>query len=141
MTELIVSCIFVFLFSLLMFSNVSLRLKNNSLVSKNLQIAIDRNIFAERLLEEINSSETKSVENTDGFLKFVSQSRDWAFDYIEDVQKAIAIFINQIEPEIEYFDEYGVVGDAYPHYPSMKKISDAYKELKKLIPDDYGKLE
>lgn len=141
MIELIVFTIFVFLFCLLLFNNVSLKLKNNSLVQKNLQIAIDRNIFAERLLEEINSSEEKSIENTDGFLKFVSQSRDWAFEYIEDVQKAIDVFIKDIEPEIEYFDEYGVVGDAYPHYPSMKKISDSYKELKKLIPDDYGKID
>ena len=42
---------------------------------------------------------------------------------------------------IKYFDEYGVVGSAYPHYYSMKKISSAYKELKGLLPEDYGKLE
>jgi hypothetical protein len=35
-----------------------------------------------------------------------------------------------------YFDEYGLVGDAYPHYHSMKKISAAYKDLKKLLPEE-----
>jgi hypothetical protein len=28
---------------------------------------------------------------------------------------------------------------AQPNYNSMKKISEAYKELKKIMPDDYGK--
>lgn len=141
MIDLIIFSIFIVSFCSLAFYSINLKVKNITLTKKNLQLAIDRNIFADKLLEEIRISETKSVENTDGFLKFVSQSRDWAFDYIENVQKTIGLFISDIEPEIAYFDEYGVVGDAYPHYHSMKKISAAYKELKKLIPDDYGKLE
>lgn len=72
----------------------------------------------------------------ENFIKFLSDSRDWAFEYIEDVQTQLETFIRDIEPEIMYFDEYGVVGDAYPHYHSMKKISSAYKELKKLLPEE-----
>jgi hypothetical protein len=30
---------------------------------------------------------------------------------------------------------------AQPNYNSMKKISGAYKELKKLLPEDYGKID
>ena len=72
----------------------------------------------------------------ENFIKFLSDSRDWAFEYIEDVQKQLEIFVKDIEPEIMYFDEYGIVGDAYPHYHSMKKISSAYKDLKKLLPEE-----
>ena len=72
----------------------------------------------------------------ENFIKFLSDSRDWAFEYIEDVQKQLETFIRDIEPEIMYFDEYGIVGDAYPHYHSMKKISAAYKDLKKLLPEE-----
>ena len=72
----------------------------------------------------------------ENFIKFLSDSRDWAFEYIEDVQKQLETFIRDIEPEIMYFDEYGIVGDAYPHYHSMKKISSAYKDLKKLLPEE-----
>jgi alpha-L-fucosidase len=72
----------------------------------------------------------------ENFIKFLSDSRDWAFEYIEDVQKQLEEFIRDVEPEIMYFDEYGVVGDAYPHYHSMKKISSAYKDLKKLLPEE-----
>lgn len=72
----------------------------------------------------------------ENFIKFLSDSRDWAYEYIQDVQNGLEKFINEIEPEIAYFDEYGLVGDAYPHYHSMKKISAEYKELKKLLPTE-----
>jgi alpha-L-fucosidase len=86
-------------------------------------------------------SKTEKDRANEDFLKFISDSRDWAYQYIEDTQAKINNFINDIEPEISYFDEYGMVGDAYPHYYSMKKISEAYKELKTILPEDYGKID
>jgi hypothetical protein len=75
----------------------------------------------------------------ENFIKFLSDSRDWAYQYIKDVQDGLEKFVNEVEPEIAYFDEYGLVGDAYPHYHSMKKISLEYKELKKLLPSEETK--
>ena len=89
--------------------------------------------------EDYKNNKTDEEKSNEAFLKFVSDSRDWAYTYIEEVQASVDNFINDIEPEIVYFDEYGVVGSAYPHYYSMKKISEAYKELKKILPEDYGK--
>ena len=43
----------------------------------------------------------------ENFIKFLSDSRDWAFTYIEDVQKALDKFITDVEPEIIYFEKYG----------------------------------
>jgi hypothetical protein len=93
--------------------------------------------------QEINKEQEKTdtEEANEAFLKFISDSRDWAYTYIDEVQEGLNKFINDIEPEVAYFDEYGVVGVAYPHYHSMKKISGAYKELKKLLPEDYGKID
>ena len=89
---------------------------------------------------EANIQSPVSKEDQDihkeNFLKFLSDSRDWAFEYIEDVQTQLETFVRDVEPEIMYFDEYGLVGDAYPHYHSMKKISAAYKDLKKLLPEE-----
>jgi alpha-L-fucosidase len=89
---------------------------------------------------ETNIQSPVSKEDQDihkeNFIKFLSDSRDWAFEYIEDVQTQLETFVRDIEPEIMYFDEYGLVGDAYPHYHSMKKISAAYKDLKKLLPEE-----
>jgi len=89
---------------------------------------------------EANIQSPVSKEDQDihkeNFIKFLSDSRDWAFEYIEDVQTRLETFVRDVEPEIMYFDEYGLVGDAYPHYHSMKKISAAYKDLKKLLPEE-----
>jgi len=83
-----------------------------------------------------NNDDLDNDIHKENFIKFLSDSRDWAYEYIEDIQKGVAYFVNEIEPEIAYFDEYGLVGDAYPHYHSMKKISLEYKKLKKLLPEE-----
>jgi hypothetical protein len=91
-----------------------------------------------KVQDVFNSTKQQESDNDvhkENFIKFLSDSRDWAYEYIEDVQSGLKKFVNEIEPEIAYFDEYGLVGDAYPHYHSMKKISQEYKELKKLLPE------
>ena len=89
----------------------------------------------EASLQSPISKEDQDIHK-ENFIKFLSDSRDWAFEYIEDVQTQLEAFIKDIEPEIAYFDEYGIVSSAYPHYHSMKKISAAYKDLKKLLPEE-----
>ena len=95
-----------------------------------------------KVQDVFNSTKQQESDNDvhkENFIKFLSDSRDWAYEYIEDVQSGLKKFVNEIEPEIAYFDEYGLVGDAYPHYHSMKKISQEYKELKKLLPSEEEK--
>jgi hypothetical protein len=71
----------------------------------------------------------------ENFIKFLSDSRDWAFTYIEDVQKALDKFITDVEPEIIYFEKYGeILSTQRPDYISLKKISEAFKELKSVMP-------
>lgn len=110
------------------------KLKNN--VSK---LFIENSVMQE-YIDIVKSKEDDAVldelVDKENFIKFLSDSRDWAFKYIEDVQRGLGNFVNEIEPEIAYFDEYGLVGDAYPHYHSMKKISQEYKQLKKLLPTE-----
>ena len=102
------------------------------------QLVVLNSTIQEAFEASIQSPVSKEDQDIhkENFIKFLSDSRDWAFEYIEDVQKQLETFIRDIEPEIMYFDEYGVVGDAYPHYHSMKKISSAYKDLKKLLPEE-----
>jgi hypothetical protein len=112
-----------------------------------LQKKINKTILANTLKVLIEQEENHEKNKTDkersneDFLKFVSDSRDWAYQYIDEVQESLNKFITDIEPEINYFDEYGIVSSAYPHYYSMKKISESYKELKKLLPEDYGRIK
>ena len=89
--------------------------------------------FIESKLEIDKSDQEVHKEN---FLKFLSDSRDWAFEYIEDVQSGLTKFVDDIKPEIEYFKEYGDIVSMHPNYYSMKKITEAYDELVKLLPKD-----
>jgi hypothetical protein len=134
MIELIFICILSSLTLISLSLYVLQKRANKVLIAKTLEA-----LLMQQLTSNINKTD-KDQSNED-FLKFVSDSRDWAYQYIEEVQKGLDNFITDIEPEISYFDEYGEVGSAYPHYHSMKKISGAYKELKKLLPEDYGKID
>jgi biopolymer transport protein ExbB/TolQ len=82
------------------------------------------------------------VDNTDihtqNFIKFISESRDWAFKYIEDVQNGIKKFMNEVQPQIDYYNKYGIVieGVVPPHDFALKKISKEIDELKKFLPEE-----
>lgn len=112
--------------------------RNLKKVSKDLAKLYVDNAVMQEYIDIVKSKENNNLSNEqvdkENFIKFLSDSRDWAYEYIEDVQEGLLTFVNGIEPEISYFDEYGEVGSAYPHYHSMKKISQHYKELKKLLP-------
>lgn len=94
-----------------------------------------------KALEEfiaLNNVEFKNDSDIhkENFIKFLSDSRDWAFEYIEEVQSGLTKFVSDIEPEINYFKEYGDVASMQPNYYSLKKITEAYEELTKLLPKE-----
>jgi len=91
--------------------------------------------------EQKENEKTDKEKANEDFLKFISDSRDWAYAYIDEVQASLNKFITDIEPEINYFNEYGDIGSMSPNYDSMKKITVSYEELKKLLPEDYGKID
>ena len=134
MIESVLVGAFVFLTLLFLSLYLAQVKKNRTILANTLNLLI----MQQSMNDENKTDEEKSNE---AFLKFVSDSRDWAYQYIDNVQESLNKFITDIEPEIAYFDEYGEVGSAYPHYHSMKKISGAYKELKKLLPEDYDRIE
>lgn len=108
---------------------------------KNVQILANTLQFLILQEAEQEKNKTDKDQSNEDFLKFVSDSRDWAYQYIDEVQASLNKFITDIEPEILYFDTYGDLMSAEPNYNSMKKISGAYKELKKMLPEDYDRIE
>jgi hypothetical protein len=124
--------IFIFAFFALGINAVRMRSNNIKLKLQVIDL-IQRN---EVLKTSLDSRENKDIEKTEGFLNFVTQSRDWAFQYIEEVQSVLNKFINDIEPEIDYFKEYGDIASMSPNYYSMKKIAQSYDELKQLLPKE-----
>lgn len=96
------------------------------------------------MIEEVREGRIPVQSNQDedihkeNFIKFLSDSRDWAFDYIEEVQSGLKHFIEEVGPEIEYYNKYGVAveGMVAPHDKALKKISQEFSNLKKLLPED-----
>ena len=77
------------------------------------------------LVELVAALNIKIDANSDpvkeDFLKFVSDSREWAFEYIEEVQKSITDFKTKVESHINYFDRFGeVLSNQRPDYEAMK---------------------
>ena len=97
----------------------------------------------EKLIDDIEESKIKADESVhkENFIKFLSDSRDWAYQYIEDVQAGLNNFINETASEINYFKEYGDTIAIAPNYYSMKKISEEYDKLKTLLPTEESNLK
>lgn len=101
------------------------------------QLFIDM-MLLEKLINDIEESKLKSDESVhkENFIKFLSDSRDWAYQYIEEVQNGLTSFINETAPEINYFKEYGDTMAMAPNYYSIKKITEEYEKLKTLLPKE-----
>lgn len=111
---------------------------------KRINTLVLANTLKTVLLQQIaqNENKTDKEKANEDFLKFVSDSRDLAYEYIESVQAGLQKFIDEVEPQLDYYNKYGaaIEGMVSPHDFALKKISSEFKELKKLLPEDYGKM-
>ena len=117
-----------------MLNNITLRFSNMKLNEELLKSFINYNI----VLEKKVSQESEKIEQSDGFLKFVSDSRDWAYAYIESVQEEINNFITIVGPDIEYLESYKppIISEE-----ATDRLVVGYKKIKALMPEDYGKMD
>lgn len=110
--------------------------KLNKIIDSSAKLVVDNIALSNFIDSKLEIDKSDQEVHKENFLKFLSDSRDWAFEYIEDVQSSLTKFVNDIKPEIEYFKEYGDIVSMSPNYYSMKKITEAYDELIKLLPKD-----
>ena len=82
------------------------------------QLTLDKAVLITEFAKVLEKQNNQSIEETEGFLKFVSDSRDWAFTYIEDVQQAIQAY------DVALSTDDAVV------------INLAYKKLISFLPDE-----
>jgi hypothetical protein len=133
MFDFVFFILFMSFFFLIVVDNVKMRINQKELLVKLAQADADNELLLNKISMDYDKDQ---IENTDNFVSFLNQSRDWAFEYIENVQLGISKFVSDIEPEINYFKEYGDLMSMAPNYHSMKKISESYEELKKLLPQE-----
>ena len=130
MADIIILISFSLVFFFLVFENLRLKNKYIGALSDLLKSRMDNNIKDKMIKENVFG---KPVEKTDEdeakehFIKFLSDSRDAAFLYIENVQKGIYDYINTVEPYI-----FSLENDV---------LTKELDKIKKLLPDDYGTMD
>lgn len=100
---------------------------------------VENFILKDKIDELLTEQNARDLEKTDGFLKFVSDSREWAFNYIEDVQDKLVKFNNDFDSILDYYSVYGP-DIAGLHIDLAKDISKAYAELKATLPKEDDKV-
>jgi carboxypeptidase C (cathepsin A) len=119
--ELAAYIVFVVVVVILLVAVYKTHLRAKRLANNLIQTAIDNTIFKDKIEELSSKLELIELQRTDEFVKFLSESRDWAFQYIEDVQAAIQYLKDAMEEGNE------------------EKINDAYHNLVELLPKEENK--
>lgn len=106
---------------------VRVMFRNKRLTLEAIQLKIDMSTVVDQLQKLIDLQDNKAIEETDGFMRFMSESRDWAFQYIEDVQSAI--------------EEYRQIADVIPLSRDMtvqqaEQLSSSYDRLMSFLPEE-----
>lgn len=138
MIDFIIYILILFSIVYLIGKNIQLKAKNMSLTYEALQAYVDRNIVAEKLNIALLQKEDAELEKSDDFLTFISQSRDWAFNYIEVTQEKIDGFIKHIGPTIDYLEKYS---PPILLEEQRLRLIEGYKTIQSILPEDYGKLD
>ena len=120
----------------LLFLYVVQKRANKVIIAKTLEAMLMQQLIK-------GTDKTDKDQANEDFLKFISDSRDWAYQYIEEVQAGLKSFIDEVGPQIDYYDHYGAAVDGMvaPHDFALKKISSEFKELKKLMPKTDGSID
>jgi hypothetical protein len=130
MFDFIVFSLFLIFLMMLSISLIKTKIKNVELLEKFLESTIEKALIAERLESELLKNKNNSVPE-EGFVNFLSQSRDWAFEYIELVQSKIKDFESEVLPIIDNLDKNNIEDFKL----STIKIAESSKKLIKLLPE------
>jgi ABC-type uncharacterized transport system involved in gliding motility auxiliary subunit len=115
------------LLTLFFIVNILLSVNNKRLRKDVAQLTLDKITLYSQLDQMSVGNQNKSLEQTEGFVKFISESREWAFVYIENVQEAL--------------EEYRQIADVVPISKDMtveqaEKLSKAYDKIMSFLPEE-----
>lgn len=133
--EFTVFAIALLLFISLIIANITTRTQNNKLKTALTQEIIDRGIVTQKMRELMVELDRKNSNQNDGFLKFVSDSREAAFKYIEEVQTAINEFDRRVGPVVKHYKDTGKILERRPS-ELVKELTQAYDKLMASMPKE-----
>ena len=133
--EFAVFSIALLIFVFLIITNIHTKLQYNKLKANLTQESIDRAIVMQEMQKLMAEIDTKDSNQNDGFLKFVSESREAAFKYIEEVQAAINEFDNRVGPVVKHYKNTGKVLERRPSQ-LVRELTEAYDKLMASMPKE-----
>lgn len=125
--ELIVFIFILALMGFLLISLVKLSFINKKIRIERDQLHSDKVSLVLKLGDMLNAQDTSRLSQTESFIKFLSDSRNDAYRYIDEVQQKItnlAFAWNHHNVEMK------------PSRDSEKKLYDAYSDLIKMLPEE-----
>jgi hypothetical protein len=100
MTETLIELIIISVLSviLILVSSVLVldKMKYRKLLQTSVQLVLDKSAMSDEI-DRLSFLANNSDELNDGFVKFLSESRDMAFEYISEVQSAIERLKNSMD--------------------------------------------
>jgi hypothetical protein len=120
----------------LLYLVIKLNIQKRKVLSLYIQSEMHKHMLGQKLEELQKELSTKELSETDGFVKFISQSRDWAFEYIEEVQKALTEFDEVVDPLLKWAMRFGILNGETAHTKILREISEAYDKLKSVLPEN-----
>ena len=115
---------------------VLMKISHRKTAMELVQARMDYDILVVELQKAIEINNKRDLEQTDGFVKFISDSRDWAFQYISEVQEALKNFDRDVSKDLAYHKKFGKVNGENVHTKALDNIDKAYSELKNLLPKE-----
>lgn len=119
--EIIAGSIFIVIIAALAVANIKLMISSRKISANLIQLTLDNMVLQDSLAKLSQEYENLNLQESDGFVKFLSDSRAWAFKYIEDVQESI----QNLNAAMESGED--------------AEIAIAYQKLLEHLPKDDGK--
>lgn len=127
--ELVVFVVLITLFFALAYDNLRVRMSLQKSTKQITQQILDYNAVVEKFQQEINKSDNKKAEGTEGFVKFLADSRESAFAYIENVQGAL----RNLKKESTKVD----LTSGYLLTEELQSLRKAIAEVLRELPEDF----
>lgn len=115
--DIIATIIAIALIVVLVADNIRFRIKHRNALMSIVQAEIDKMAILSKLDESVKENE---ITKSDGFVRFLSESRDAAFSYIESAQEDLSIFIEKSDHIFKNIAD--------------KDAQAAYEKIKELLP-------
>lgn len=115
--DIVATIIATALIVVLVADNIRFRIKHRDALMSIVQAEIDKMAILSKLDESVKENE---ITKSDGFVRFLSESRDAAFSYIESAQEDLSIFIEKSDHIFKNIAD--------------KDAQAAYEKIKELLP-------